>query len=430
MDRVREVAVRTLLSLVSLYISAVGVELFFDAVPSLNPFLDINSKRIVRAAQRDIPFDSRTRYEVVREYRAAGIEAYPAIAGPGNVYAPTLIVEVDGRQVVPLSGVRSSHTIGDNENGFHLEFQADSFGFNNPSEVYVSNGAEYDYFVGDSFTLGCNVQKGYSFVDIYRREYYGQTITLGYPGLGPLSYLGLIREYIEEGAPRYVYWVYYEGNDLINLFYGESKIAILKSYMNEDFYQHLKIHNDAIDLAIREYINEEIVDYEEVRSSFKDEDSFFDILFLPYLRQGVQTLRQSIHSFRTSFVRGEYASSREYDWDTFEQILQMAKAETETKGGELVFVYLPEYGRYGLAKSRLNWGHFDGGIDHKEQVLDTVKRNEIKLIDAVEWFNKQEAPLALWPFELPYHYNERGNAVVAEAIIGSMGERLASVSQN
>ena len=73
----------------------------------------------------------------------------------------------------------------------------------------------------------------------------------------------------------------------------------------------------------------------------------------------------------------------------------------------MYFVYLPEYSRYKTSYDNKNY----------HLVKEIVNELKIPFIDIhKEVFLKEQNPLKLFPFELPWHYNIDGYKKVAETI--------------
>jgi len=77
-------------------------------------------------------------------------------------------------------------------------------------------------------------------------------------------------------------------------------------------------------------------------------------------------------------------------------------------GARLHFVYLPERERYSEPTNALAV---------REQVLLSVKKAGISLIDIHDAFQAQKDPLALFPLRRMGHYNEQGHQVVGETVV-------------
>ena len=91
------------LVLVSLGISLLAADIVLAGNPIPEPFLDE-----LAYARSEIPFDTRSKREVVAELRAAGVDAYPVVASCLiRNYWETL--NVDG--VLPLGGIANTTTV-------------------------------------------------------------------------------------------------------------------------------------------------------------------------------------------------------------------------------------------------------------------------------------------------------------------------------
>jgi hypothetical protein len=94
-------------------------------------------------------FDSRSVLEVVRDLRAQGTPAVPALL---SSYA-----RASGSELVPLGGLADADTVFCNESGAYVVYRSDSDGFNNPPDA----AGDVDFVVlGDSFAHGQCVPQG------------------------------------------------------------------------------------------------------------------------------------------------------------------------------------------------------------------------------------------------------------------------------
>ena len=99
---------------------------------------------------------------------------------------------------------------------------------------------------------------------------------------------------------------------------------------------------------------------------------------------------------------------------SFAKILLQAKKDVNSWGGEIYFVYLPEFRRY-----KYNVNH--NSYNKKQEVIDLVKKLDIQVIDIhKEVFLKYKYPLELFPFERHNHYNAKGYKLVTKGIISSI----------
>jgi hypothetical protein len=113
----------------------------------------------------------------------------------------------------------------------------------------------------------------------------------------------------------------------------------------------------------------------------------------------------------------KYGNSSEFDSTykksivKFSKIISLAKSRVESWGGQLYFVYLPEFYRY---KDQVNHNSFK----KKSEIKKLIKNLNIQFIDIdKEVFRKESNPKSLFPFEIHGHYNARGYNKVAKTII-------------
>jgi lysophospholipase L1-like esterase len=98
--------------------------------------------------------------------------------------------------------------------------------------------------------------------------------------------------------------------------------------------------------------------------------------------------------------------------DLFREVMFQAKKEVDGWGGQLYFVYLPEWARYS--------GYRSWGKTQRDSVLKIVKNLEIPTVDIVPAFQKSSDPLSLFPFRETGHYNEAGHQLVGEEVLKSI----------
>ena len=91
----------------------------------------------------------------------------------------------------------------------------------------------------------------------------------------------------------------------------------------------------------------------------------------------------------------------------FIEILEKSKKTVSSWGGELYFVYLPDYSTYSNNKKNL----------YRKTILQVANELNIPIIDMhKEAFKLHSDPLSLFPFRKLEHYNAEGYRLVAETI--------------
>jgi hypothetical protein len=356
----------------------------------------------IRKVARDkgVPFDARTRLQVITDLRKRSILAYPAFHPYTLLDSP---LSVEGVDTIPVSGVARVVTISCNEGGQYLTFQTDERGFPNPPGLWSKSRADIA-IVGDSIALGECVAPPDSIASQLRQRHPG-TITLGAGGNGPLLELAALKEYLPALKPQRVLWFFYEGNDMDNL-EEEKQSRILIRYLNSRFRQGLPQRQDALNQAIAAYLEAAIQAEGVKRGSWHA--SLAGFLFLKQLR--VLIWKRMDVAFALDRPSG--------DFTTLERILREAHRTVESWGGQLIVVYLPAPFRYPdqyqFSKSSRRW------LDHiHAEVLKVTRKLGIPVIDAIRSFPDEPGNTK---FFYPYlaHYTPEGYRAVGRTILNGL----------
>ncbi len=345
------------------------------------------------AAEKGIAWDRRDRLDLIAEGRQSDPNWYPAV--PANTYLERAVT-VEGRRVIPLGGVADAHVVGCNESGYYTTWRTDEFGFANPAGALASHGPHL-FFIGDSYTQGDCLRSEETIVGRVRAGGV-EAINLGIGGNGPLLELAGIREYVSLSSVSHAFWMYYEGNDLDDLRRDRAN-PILARYLDPSFAQGLRPIQEKVNRAVRDMVNAR---YEErLRGG--------GIIF-PRLRQLAWETRNRAGGWRAEEDREAAGRGDEDTLQLFLATLRTARDEIALKGGQLVFVYLPEYYRYAGPS-------LSDGAARRNEVLNGVRALGIPLLDIDEEFRQFGDPVQLFPFRLKAHYNGAGTKVVADAIL-------------
>jgi hypothetical protein len=352
--------------------------------------------------------DRRELLEVVLELRRQGVDAFPAysprvlLARIGEPDFENLVsrFRTGDEASVPLTGVPKVTTVVCRESGEFLIYESDAMGFHNAPEQWGHERIDVTV-VGDSFVQGYCVPPDRNLVAGIRKHF-PETLNLGVGGAGPLTDLALLREYAAPLQPARLIWVYYE-NDLENL-EQEKRHEVMRSYLDPEFSQEIGARRDGFEAAVREYIDTELALWQREREAGSPTPGETRIP-LSQRSAGALTLRglrRAVGRFHAHAVAA-YGLSR--------RILETARNEVQSWGGELHFVYLP------------SWTHFSGAArlaDHyrrrnRAAVLEIVANLGIPVTDVLSIFEGNPDPESLF---LGYgrHYSERGYAVASEAV--------------
>lgn len=353
------------------------------------------------AAAGDAARDTRDRLQVVLDLRADGVDAYPAvfpqaltrIDGDGRLRS---VIEIDGREVLPLGGISRRTTVTCNESGQYAIYDVDEHGFNNPPGAWDSPGVDL-IALGDSFTYGNCVPADQTIVAQLRRAY-PRAVNLGLGGVGPLIELAVLREYGPYLRPAVVLWIFYEGNDMREL-QQERNSDLLMGQLAGAPPQGLRAQQAEIDRALMRLVETRLEQHAGRPSAFGQ-----------FVR--LTTLRQRLAA---AFAGGGEAGGAPptHDFALLGEVFAAARAETESWGGQLVLVYLPGRDRY--------FGAADPGPGEtiRRAVLDIAADFGFPVIDLVPVFAAQGSPRDLF-VDASSHLTGEGYAFVAGEVIGQL----------
>jgi hypothetical protein len=126
--------------------------------------LMLQPTRVAVARRAGVALDTRTRYEVIRDLRREGMDAYPVITAPVLLEGLESLwpIQIGGRPVLPLGGISSKTRVFDNESGQWAVYNSDEHGFRKPREIWTLPKLDVAV-IGDSFIHGCCVPSGKDF---------------------------------------------------------------------------------------------------------------------------------------------------------------------------------------------------------------------------------------------------------------------------
>jgi lysophospholipase L1-like esterase len=362
----------------------------------------VEQRRIEAAERAGVSFDARSALEVIQELRSGGASAYPAVKPIHFLGRP---VEVAGREVLPLSGIADVVTVWNaNETGERLVYESDEYGFHNPKGLHVP-GALDVAVIGDSFVHGAAVPSADGLVPAMRKRI-PRTLNLGMGASGPLIELAILVEYAQPLRPRAVVWVYYEGNDLSDLT-NESGVAPLREYLDPRRAPWLRSRQHEIDA--------ELVRFAEQRIERQSSRERLPAAETPSAVPGFLSLAELRSRVARTLSPGSRSKEGLDPVTLLGEVLAQARARVEGWGGNLYFVYLPQYERFA---SRWN---LSDEARRRDDVLALVDELGIPTIDVLGAMQEHREPTSLFPFGLPGHFNAAGYELVAEVIVRRLG---------
>ena len=220
-------------------ITVYGFEIYLDLnkkipyeFPNTYEFIRFSKKEIIAkqmiAKQMGVPYDTRTKMEVLDDLRDSGVEAFPN-THPYEFVLSNGLISNKGR-IYPLGTISNSTTILTNESGYLPIIETDEHGFNNPKGLYIENKVDI-VLIGDSFIEGHSVHSNETIGAVLRQLDFN-AIGFGKSSNGSLIELATLKEYAEPLKPKIVLWVYFV-NDIGSLA-REMQSSILRKYLNED----------------------------------------------------------------------------------------------------------------------------------------------------------------------------------------------------
>ncbi len=289
----------------------------------------------------------------------------------------------------PLSGISQKKTIMCNESGYYNNYISDRFGFNNDDKVYEKKDI-HSVFIGDSFLHGACVNNVNNLISNLRStKFFNEKniLNLGYGGNGPLINLATLREYFPKNKNvKYLFWIYYEGNDLKELNNELASETLLKYLKNSTYSQSLKKKQKEINNYVFDLLNN--------NEKINDETNFLSLKSIISIL-GIDRTRGLIFSK----FDPKYKKNVEI-LNSFKKIAQEIHIYSKYFKTELVFVYIPS-----SFKSE--------GKNYYEDVLNIIIDNKIKFLDLTNVkfiYDKNMYP------KFGAHFNEKGYKALSDEI--------------
>lgn len=387
------------------------------------------------AARKGVTYDPRSTWEVVRDERAQGLDAYPSFQprallvldiskglSPDELsnfrISPTWGVEVDGERVLPLGGVSNKHVVYCNEGGKWAEYESDEHGFNNPKGLWGRETLDLA-MLGDSYTQAQCVAQDANAAHWIRQRYPG-TVNIAMSGSGPLIELAGLEELIAAKKPKLVLWNYYN-NDLGDLSV-EKLSPMLMRYLEEDgFSQRLVERQAKVDAALVD-LGAKIEALAPAWPGWLSSVGLTrtsapvwagDLVMGESLSSATAVLRLDRLSFAVQSVAVKDVYNIEPDIPLFKRVLARAKSRVESWGGKMVFVYVAD----------MFYLQYRGKVVHhnREKVLAAAREVGLPVIDTWPTFLAVEDPLSVMA-HLESHCNEAGYKLLAETILKGLDE--------
>ena len=346
------------------------------------------------------------RMTVIRRLREQGVRAFPPMAPRWALVDQQELLELSDRRetLLPLAPPSRSVVVDCREGDQDwLVYDTDEHGFHNPAGAW--SGDPELLLVGDSMTNGACVPSAASMAGRLR-ERHPRTLNLGVNGNGPLFMLGALREALPERRPRHVLWVYYAGNDLLDL-RVERAHPVLRRYLEPGFRQGLLRRQAEIDAAVVRSVERALEE-----RWWERRHAFLNVALLRALRARTARLGPLV----APGVRFPDFETTDEEYALFARVLEEARATSAAAGARLSFVYLPSWTE--LFGTEANRALSD---PRRRRVQELVARAGFPLADVHAAF-AAAGDRGLFACA-NCHYGLRGYALAAQ-VVGEMLARL------
>ncbi|WP_213247138.1 SGNH/GDSL hydrolase family protein [Bradyrhizobium sp. sBnM-33] len=333
------------------------------------------------AREQGVPFDERSKYQVVADLRAEGRRAYPTVHVGDLLNDPPSMSALRG--VVPLGGVTRVLSVLCNETGTYTLFNSDRYGFKNDDAAY--DRPVDTLVVGDSYAQGFCVPPEDD-VAAQLRAHGQSAVSVGSGGNGALLALASLMEYGSLLRPKTVLWLYFNGNDLSDLAF-ERDNPVLRGYL-EGRTQNLAARTAELDALLTSFIDAKEVEWQQrLKEPVPIADRIRGFLTASRLRRFLRLDRDSWNPNKKP----------EAQLALFEQVLREARSVASGWNGRIVFVYLPEWEHYAKAPS-----------PNRQPVLEIARRLGFPTVDFARVLDESDDPLSYFPFRIKNHYTPEG----------------------
>ena len=369
-----------------------------------NTVINVSDKRETLAKKSGIKIDNRPYIKVFSELIKTNDlrHEFRLNISSLDVYKSILT----NLKLIPLKGPINSNSLGQysNENGNYKIYKNDKYGFRNDNKIYDKKIV--NLIIGDSFAEGLPLEQSKNVSSILIDKFDLNTANYGVAGTSLISYYAVFKEYAKQIKPNNVIVFYYEGNDFLML--NSEKNSFLSKYLKENFTQNLIKKNYEVNksLKILENYTQNLYNVSTNQEFQKEKKLFNKERMIDFLE--IQNLR-SILSIDLS------APDYSMETNLFKKIIRNINEQTQEWGGELIFVYIPSWGRYN-DNYKFEGNNAKYIFNLKNSLINYLKKSSIKYIDLDKEFIKSNNPSKYYNFDFYGHFNDEGYMLLSELI--------------
>ena len=369
-----------------------------------NTVINVSDKRETLAKKSGIKIDNRPYIKVFSELIKTNDlrHEFRLNISSLDVYKSILT----NLKLIPLKGPINSNSLGQysNENGNYKIYKNDKYGFRNDNKIYDKKIV--NLIIGDSFAEGLPLEQSKNVSSILIDKFDLNTANYGVAGTSLISYYAVFKEYAKQIKPNNVIVFYYEGNDFLML--NSEKNSFLSKYLKENFTQNLIKKNYEVNKSLTILENYTQDKYSILmEQEFQKEKNFFNKeKMIDFLE--IQNLRSILNID---------LSVPDYSMETnlFKKIIRNINEQTQEWGGELIFVYIPSWGRYN-DNYKFEGNNAKYIFNLKNSLINYLKKSSIKYIDLDKEFIKSNNPSKYYNFDFYGHLNDEGYMLLSELI--------------
>ncbi len=306
--------------------------------------------------------------------------------------------------LVPL-GLSSNHkTKLCNEEGYWAKFVSDKYGFRNQNKTWDVSDLDF-LFLGDSFGIGSCVNKQDEMSYLLHKNTKKNVLNLSIQGTGPLKQYAIFLEYGKIFKPKKIIWFFYEGNDLMDLEKELHNSILLKYFDNHRYSQDLKskqVEIDSIFTKVKEI----------KKNNFNESNEFREFLSKFIKLYEVRTIINNTLNIRLLPNKKDKSNSELYSKlsKNYKNIIKNLNLVSQSWGGDIVFVYLPSLKLFDNNK------YYQDNIFVKMDVFDFLTKENIKIIDMFDYFNKNKTPSVFFNNRKNLHYTKKTYSLIVDEI--------------
>lgn len=369
-----------------------------------NTVINVSDKRETLAKKSGIKIDNRPYIKVFSELIKTNDlrHEFRLNISSLDVYKSILT----NLKLIPLKGPINSNSLGQysNENGNYKIYKNDKYGFRNDNKIYDKKIV--NLIIGDSFAEGLPLEQSKNVSSILIDKFDLNTANYGVAGTSLISYYAVFKEYAKQIKPNNVIVFYYEGNDFLML--NSEKNSFLSKYLKENFTQNLIKKNYEVNksLKILENYTQNLYNVSTNQEFQKEKKLFNKERMIDFLE--IQNLRSILNID---------LSVPDYSMETnlFKKIIRNINEQTQEWGGELIFVYIPSWGRYN-DNYKFEGNNAKYIFNLKNSLINYLKKSSIKYIDLDKEFIKSNNPSKYYNFDFYGHLNDEGYMLLSELI--------------